>query len=350
MKTEANISLLPYNTFGIDARADVFISYDTEEELKDALCLCRENYASLPILHIGGGSNLLFLEDFHGVVFFSCIEGVEVLSESKDDIVVRVGAGVTHDAWVEYAVSNRWHGLENLSLIPGQVGASAVQNIGAYGVEACDVIESVEGISLLTGEKRTWSCAECDYGYRRSIFKEELKGCYAITYVTYRLQRTYIPQLEYGGLRSALQSRGYVVDNVTAQQVRDLIIEMRTQKLPDPKVTGNAGSFFMNPVVPMDVYERISAQYPAAPHYSVDESHVKVPAGWLIEQCGWKGRSLGPAAVHDRQALVLVNKGGATGQDIVSLCNAVRADVQSRFGIDLHPEVNFIGCLVTPIQ
>lgn len=342
MRTETNISLLPYNTFGIEAKADVFFSYSSEEELAQVLLLCRDNYPNLPVLHIGGGSNLLFLGDFHGVVLYSCIEGIEVLSQDEGELTVRVGAGVVHDDWVDYAVRQGWHGLENLSLIPGQVGASAVQNIGAYGAEACDVIECVEGVSLLTGEKQTWQCCECGYGYRKSIFKEELKGKYAITYVTYRLKRHYTPKLEYGGLRSALLAKGLDADKVTALQVRDLIIEVRKQKLPDPKVMGNAGSFFMNPVVPAEVYEQIASQYPDAPHYAVDEAHVKIPAGWLIEKCGWKGRSLGHAAVHDRQALVLVNKGGATGQDIVNLCNAVRADVQERFGIDLHPEVNFL--------
>lgn len=340
MTIEYNTSLLPYNTFGIEANAEVMITYHSEAELQEAIDICRERYGGKPILHIGGGSNLLFLGDYEGVILYSQISGIEVLSMTEDDVVVRVGAGIVHDEWVAFATGKGWHGMENLSLIPGQVGASAVQNIGAYGVEACDVIESVEGISLQTGSKRVWKCHECGYGYRQSIFKNQLKGQYAITAVTYRLHKTFQPKLEYGGLRSALEAKG--IDNVRAMEVRQLIIDIRRQKLPDPKVTGNAGSFFMNPVVTMDVYNRIISEYPEAPHYQVDEAHCKIPAGWLIEQCGWKGRSLGAAAVHDRQALVLVNMGGATGQDIVTLCDAVRKDVLQRFGIDLHPEVNFV--------
>lgn len=343
MQIHDHCSLLPYNTFGIQAQARVLVSYDSAQELRQALDLYRSAYAGQPLLHIGSGSNLLFLSDYPGMVLHSRVGGVELLEDDGDCVLVRVGAGVEHDAWVAQAVASGWHGLENLSLIPGQVGASAVQNIGAYGVEAQSVIERVEGVSLATGESRAWTCAQCQYGYRSSVFKGALRGQYAITHVTYRLHRTFVPHLDYGALRSTLQAQGIDAHRVTAGQLRQTIIAVRQSKLPDPKVQGNAGSFFMNPVVSRQEWERLHAEYPSAPHYEVDESHVKVPAGWLIEQAGWKGRALGPAAVHDRQALVLVNRGGATGADILALCDAVRADVRSRFGIDLHPEVNFIG-------
>ena len=220
---------------------------------------------------------------------------------------------------------------------------SAVQNIGAYGVEVKDVIESVEGVSLLTGEKEIWDVTQCRYGYRTSIFKTLLRGQYAITYVTFRLHRTFCPHLNYGTLRETLLSHAILPQQVTPEQMRQVIIDVRREKLPDPKIQGNAGSFFMNPVIGMEEWNRIRLAYPQAPHYEAGPSQVKVPAGWLIEQAGWKGKSLGRAAVHDRQALVLVNKGGATGADILALCEAIRADVRSLFGIDLHPEVNFIG-------
>lgn len=343
MMISENCSLLPYNTFGILALARVLVTYDSADELRQALSLYRSQYAGLPLLHIGAGSNLLFLNDYPGMVLHSQVGGVTLLGSEGDDVLVRVGAGLEHDAWVSQAVANGWHGLENLSLIPGQVGASAVQNIGAYGVEARDVIECVEGVELTTGRSCTWTNEQCGYGYRASVFKTALRGQYAITHVTYRLHRTFVPRLDYGALRATLQSHGIDAGQVTAEQLRQVIIEVRRAKLPDPLIQGNAGSFFMNPVVSRREWDRIRDQYPNAPHYDVDDGHVKVPAGWLIEQCGWKGRALGPAAVHDKQALVLVNRGGATGADIMALCDAVRADVQKRFGISLHPEVNFIG-------
>lgn len=343
MVCELNKPLLAYNTFGVEARADAFISYTSEDDLREALAVCRRRFPHLPLLHIGGGSNLLFLADYHGVVLYSCIRGVELLGEEGGDVLVRVGSGVTHDDWVALAVAEGWHGMENLSLIPGQVGASAVQNIGAYGVEAADVIHSVRGVSLQTGEAREWTNAECRYAYRSSVFKGALRGQYAITYVTFRLSRTFSPRLDYGGLRATLDASGTAPGSCTAAQLRDIIIGVRRAKLPDPAVTGNAGSFFMNPVVDADTFGRLRSEYPSMPYYDAGPGLYKVPAGWLIEKCGWKGRQLGRAAVHSRQALVLVNGGGATGHDILALCEAVRADVRATFGIDLRPEVNIIG-------
>ena len=343
MVFQQNKSLLPYNTFGIEAKAALFAEYSSEEALVEILDEYHRSYSHLPLLHIGGGSNLLFLSDFPGLVLHSRILGIQLLQPvDSSQLLIRVGAGVVWDDLVSACVSRGWYGFENLSFIPGEVGASAVQNIGAYGVEVKDFIQSVECMSLSTGEKRIFPVEECQYAYRNSVFKHELKGQYAITHVTYRLSQHFMPCLDYGGLRAAFESQGISETELTAQLLRETIIGIRKSKLPDPQVLGNAGSFFVNPIVSTEQFQRVNSQYPTLPFYPVDESHVKVPAAWLIEQAGWKGRSLGPAAVHDRQALVLVNLGGAKGKDILRLCEAIRHSVIQKFGIDLHPEVNFI--------
>ena len=333
-----NYPLKAHNTFGIEARCRCFATYASAEELKSMLPQLPR-----PLLHIGGGSNLLFLGDYPGTVLHSAISDMQV-SEKRDEVVLRVGAAWVWDELVAHCTAHGWHGLENLSLIPGEVGAAAVQNIGAYGSEVKDFVVQVECMNLETGQLRTFSNEECRYGYRQSLFKTEgYRGQWAVLYVTLRLSKTFRPQLDYGGIRSELERQGLKAESVSATELRQVIIGIRQAKLPDPHVQGNAGSFFMNPVVDRKVYEALAARYPQMPHYEVGPEEVKIPAGWLIEQCGWKGRSLGPAAVHDRQALVLVNLGGATGQDIVRLCEAVRHDVHERFGIDIHPEVNFIS-------
>ena len=337
MKVLQNCPLKPFHTFGMDVKASFFVEYDSVDELKNVLSQydmpCRK------WLHIGGGSNLLFVSDYDGVVLHSCIQGYEVVSDSEDEVLVRVGAGVTWDDFVSYAVSRQWYGAENLSLIPGEVGASAVQNIGAYGVEAKDLIVKVEALEVATGKECAFSNAECRYAYRESIFKKEWKGKYIITYVTYRLSKRQQFHLDYGNVREELGKQGC---ELTLANVRNTIIRIREAKLPDPKVTGNAGSFFMNPIVPRKVMERIREEYPHMPFYEVNAEWVKIPAGWMIEQCGWKGRALGRAGVHDKQALVLVNLGGATGREVIALSDAVRHDVKEKFGIEIHPEVNFI--------
>jgi UDP-N-acetylmuramate dehydrogenase len=250
------------------------------------------------------------------------------------------GSGETWDDIVAISLQNGLYGAENLSLIPGDVGASAVQNIGAYGAEAKDFIREVHAIEIATGRLCVIDREDCQYGYRQSRFKQEWKNRFLITMVVYEFSDSFQPRLDYGNIRSELERRGIV--EPTPQQLRQVIIDIRNAKLPDPKAQGNAGSFFMNPVVSRQKYEELAAQYPTMPHYTVDSEHEKIPAGWMIDQCGWKGRSLGRAGVHDKQALVLVNRGGATGQEIVDLCNAIRADVKERFGIDIHPEVNVI--------
>ena len=330
------------NTFGIAAEAREVITYDSEEALLEALVRIHKQYEGLPLLHIGQGSNLLFLSDFEGIVLKSNIKGFAIKQETEDDVLVEVGSGEICDDFIAQAIQNGWYGMENLSLIPGQIGAAAVQNIGAYGVEAQDVIEEVKGISLKDGSTRFWKQKDCRYGYRQSIFKSELWGQYAIIRVTFRLKKHFEPKLQYGGLIKAVEEKGLTKDTLTAEQLRQIIIDIRRAKLPDPKEQGNAGSFFKNPVVSREKAERLLSEYPTMPHYPSEEGKVKLAAGWLIEQAGWKGKSLGPAAVHDRQALVLVNKGGASGSDIQRLCEAIQKDINERFGIKLEPEVNFI--------
>lgn len=335
MKDYRDHSLLPHNTFGIDVRCRRFVTFDTDEE---AAAVAKQ--LSEPFLIVGGGSNLLLTRDYEGTVVHSAVKGCEVVGESDDSVLVRVGSGEEWDAMVACFVSHGWHGAENLSLIPGDVGASAVQNIGAYGAEVGELIERVEAVGIGSGETVTMAGADCGYGYRQSRFKQDWKNRYLITHVVYRLSKHFTPRLDYGNIRAELSKRG--IGQPTAQELREVIIAIRREKLPDPKVEGNAGSFFMNPVVSREQFEALLATHPLMPYYAVDENQVKIPAGWLIDQCGWKGRILGRAGVHDKQALVLVNRGGATGSEIVSLCEAIRADVQSRFGITIFPEVNII--------
>lgn len=322
------------NTFGLDVQADVFVEYDSVEELEK---LIADGRIISPFLHVGRGSNLLFLKDYEGTVLHSLIGGVEVVAENDCSVSVRVGAGVVWDDFVAYCVERGWYGAENLSLIPGETGAAAVQNIGAYGVEVSDLISSVETLNI-RGEKRVYGVEECEYAYRRSIFKRpEMKSVF-ITHVNFTLSRKEHYTLDYGTIRQELAKRS-VTDLKTVRQV---IIDIRRSKLPDPEVLGNAGSFFMNPIVSRAQYEALCSRFPSIPCYKLDDGRVKIPAGWMIDQCGWKGKALGPAAVHDKQALVLVNTGGATGMDIVALSDAVRSSVREKFGIDIQPEVNFI--------
>lgn len=327
-----NFSLKNNNTFGIDCRAAEFVEYDSVEELQTLV----PELQGRNVLHVGGGSNLLFTKDFDGIVLHSRIKGVDIVEQTADEVLVRVGAAVVWDELVDYAVGQGWSGIENLSLIPGETGAAAVQNIGAYGTEVKDVIEEVEAVSLSTGELRTFSNDECQYAYRRSIFKRELKGQYAVVYVRLRLSKVFNPNTAYGNIRQAMEGR-----ELSAANVRQAIIDIRNAKLPDPKVTGNAGSFFVNPVVTDEQFRQLQADYPDMPYYKVENGY-KIPAGWLIEQAGWKGRSMGRAAVHDKQALVIVNLGGADAGEIVRLSEAVRADVMEKFGVEIKPEVNFI--------
>ena len=323
-------SLLSYNTFGIDVSATRFLEYTSVEELQQQIA---QGAVTTPFLHIGGGSNLLFTKDYDGLILHSRIEGIEVAEEDSRFVSVRVGAGVVWDDFVAYCVAHGWYGAENLSLIPGEVGASAVQNIGAYGVEAKDLITAVETVNI-RGEERVYSVEECRYAYRDSIFKRPENKSVFVTHVRFRLGKEEHYTLDYGTIRQELDK----YPALTLPVVRKVIIDIRESKLPDPKVMGNAGSFFMNPIVPKEKLLALQQEYPRMPYYELPDGRVKIPAGWMIDQCGWKGKALGPAAVHDKQALVLVNRGG----DIIALSDAVRAAVREKFGIDIHPEVNFV--------
>lgn len=337
MEIRRDYSLLSHNTFGMDVKASLFIEYASVEELKDILGQYSLHDGAW--LHIGGGSNLLFSGDYPGVILHSAIKGYEIVGEDAEEVIVRVGAGEVWDDFVAYTVAQGWYGAENLSLIPGEVGASAVQNIGAYGVEVKDLIVKVEAIEVATGEVRIFSNEECGYAYRESVFKHELKGKYIVTQVSYRLKKTPCYHLDYGNVRAELEKSGIAL---TLSNVREVIIKIRESKLPDPKVQGNAGSFFMNPIVPREQFEALLKEYPQMPHYVVDAERVKIPAAWMIDQCGWKGKRLGNAGVHDKQALVLVNAGGATGADVIRLSESIQKSVYEKFGIRISPEVNFI--------
>lgn len=327
-----DFQLRPYNTFGIEARAAEFIDYTDARDLSDIFPLA----GVARWLHIGGGSNLLFTRDYDGLVLHSSATGVEVVAEDDETVDVRACAGLGWDDFVSMCVERGWTGAENLSLIPGEVGASAVQNIGAYGVEACDIIRRVETFDTENRCHRTFGVSECGYSYRDSRFKHERQ--YIVTHVTYRLSKQFKPDLSYGNLSSIFAGQE---DRLTPAALREAVIGIRRAKLPDPEVTGNAGSFFMNPVVSEDKYRQLLSDYPSMPAYKV-AGGVKLPAGWLIDRCGWKGRSLGRAGVHPKQALVLVNLGGATAEDIMRLAATIEADVADKFGVAIKPEVNYI--------
>ena len=337
MKDERNYSLKEHNTFGIDAKCRRFIEFEDDEEAFEVAAILRKS--ALPYIIIGGGSNLLLTKDFDGIVVRSGVKG-HYFEEDFTCERMTCGSGEVWDDMVATSLQAGYYGMENLSLIPGDVGASAVQNIGAYGVEAKDLILCVWMVEIATGKPWMIGNEDCEYGYRQSRFKKDWKNRFLITRVTYGLSRTFRPNLDYGNIRQELERRG--ITEPTAQQLRDIIIEIRNAKLPDPQIEGNAGSFFMNPVVTRQKYEKLATRYPQMPHYKVDFRHEKIPAGWMIEQCGWKGKSLGRAGVHDKQALVLVNRGGATGAEIVALSDAIRQDVKAKFDIDIHPEVNII--------
>lgn len=333
MDINRNYSLLNRNTFGINVFADCFVEYNNISELKSILQVVKG-----PLFCMGGGSNLVFMNDFHGTILHSCINTIEIIDENESSVLIKVGSGVVWDDFVEYCVGQGFWGIENLSLIPGEVGASAVQNIGAYGVEVKDVIVKVDAVCLLDGSECTFSNEQCKYDYRNSIFKNELKDQFAVSYVTYELQKKADPKLDYGLLKQTVDQMG----SVSLQNIRDAVCSIRNSKLPDPKILGNAGSFFKNPVITNIAFKQLQNRYPNIPFFVVTGSIIKVPAGWLIEKSGWKGRNLGPVAVHDKQALVLVNLGGASGYDVKNLADNIIRDVENLFGIMLETEVNYI--------
>ena len=328
-------SLLPHNTFGIEAKAAHFVEFGSADEL---LGFLNGGFTGNSLV-IGGGSNLLFVGDFNGTVFHSAIMDINVVEETVDYVLLRVGSGMNWDALVAYTVEKGWSGLENLSLIPGEVGASAVQNVGAYGVEAGDLIEKVETIRIADAVACSFTKADCDFAYRYSIFKAAEKDRHIVTYVTYRLKKTAEFKLLYGNLKDKVEELG----GATLANVRRAICEIREAKLPNPEQVGSAGSFFMNPVVAAEKAGQLKDEYPAMPQYPLPNGEVKLSAGWLIEQCGWKQTPHEHVGVYKHQALVVVNLGGATGRDVLNFASAVVVSVKEKFDVGLNMEVNVIG-------
>jgi UDP-N-acetylmuramate dehydrogenase len=335
--------LTKMNTFGMKVKARCFMEYDSVADLVDI----EFEELARPVLHIGGGSNLLFTDDFKGTVLHSKINFIEIL-EDGSDVLVSVGSGVVFDDFCAWAAKEGLWGVENLSYIPGEVGASAVQNIGAYGVEVKDVIRTVYCYDTVEEEFVKFDVEECEYGYRDSVFKDpEVKGRYVVTHVVFALSRTPQPRLDYGHLRDAVMTAG---SELTPALIRRVIIKIRKEKLPEPSVMGSAGSFFKNPVITAEHFARMEAAAKAelgsdykVPHYDLPDGTVKVPAAWMIEQCGWKGRRSGGAAVYDKQPLVIVNyTGDAYPEEIVGLERRIIASVKAKFDIDLHPEVEHV--------
>ena len=346
IRTEYYKDLTKMNTFGMKVKARCFIEYDSVADLVDI------DFSELarPVLHIGSGSNLLFTDDFKGTVLHSKVNFIEVIDESQSQVLVSVGAGVVFDDFCAWAAKEGLWGVENLSYIPGEVGASAVQNIGAYGVEVKDVISKVYCYDTIEEEFVNFEAGECRYGYRDSIFKDlEVKGRYVVTHVVFALSRDPKPVLEYGHLNQAVQE-SLSGQNLTPEHIRKVIIRIRKEKLPEPSVMGSAGSFFKNPVIPSEHFQRIEeaakAEYGQdykVPHYDLPDGMVKVPAAWMIEQCGWKGRRSGGAAVYDKQPLVIVNyTGEAFPEEIIGLERRIMESVRNRYGVDLYPEVEHI--------
>jgi UDP-N-acetylmuramate dehydrogenase len=330
-----NINLKHFTTFGVSAIATHFASFSSEEE---ARTLTKNNTEELLIL--GGGSNLLLTKDFKGLVLKNEIKGITLHETNENSVVLKVGAGEVWHEFVLNTIAQGYYGIENMSLIPGSVGASPMQNIGAYGVEIKDVFEKLEALEIQTGKIHTFSKEACAFGYRESIFKRALKGKFIITQVFFRLSLHKKVSTHYGAIESELLKQG--VSNPTSKDVSNAVIAIRSSKLPNPKELGNAGSFFKNPVVNIEIYNKIKEKYTDAPSYPIDEKTVKVPAGWLIEAAGWKGKKIGECGVHKNQALVLVNYGGATGNEIYNLSSEIIEDIERKFSITLEREVNIL--------
>jgi UDP-N-acetylmuramate dehydrogenase len=335
MRIEQNYSLKKHNTFHIDAVARWFIEYDNERDLLKILY--DEYFQECLSLHIGEGSNLLFINDYDGVIFHSRIKGIEILNETSDCVSLRIGAAEHWDDIVAFTVLKGWGGIENLSHIPGEAGAAAVQNIGAYGVEIKDVIESIEAYSQLTFEKKIFSRGECTYNYRHSWFKENDHDPYIVTHINIKLRKIPDYELNYGNLKEKLAGK-----EISLQAVREAVISVRKSKLPEVEEYGSAGSFFMNPYICREHYEGLKKCYSEMPCYPVNEKVVKISAAWLIEQCGFKGKREGNVGTYPKQALVIVNHGGATGEEVVSYAEKIQKAIFEKFHIELKPEVKYV--------
>lgn len=339
MRIEHGVSLTPYNTLGLPATAATLIRIGSEADVRRVVD--HPDYGRAPKLILGGGSNLVLTRDVSACVLKVEVKGRSLIETRDDAWIIEAGAGETWHELVAWTLEQGWPGLENLALIPGTVGAAPVQNIGAYGLEVGERIESVETVDLMTGRTVVLDARRCRFGYRDSLFKQELAGKSVITRVRFRLPRPWQPVLGYLDLQRRVEETGILKPD--ARQIFDWVCAIRRDKLPDPAVLGNCGSFFKNPVVSAEVCRDIIARDPHLVHYPLPDGQFKLAAGWLIDACGWKGKSIGRAAVHDRQALVLVNRGGARGAEILTLAQAIQASVRNRFGIDLEPEPVFVG-------
>ena len=336
MTIKNNIALKPFNTFGINVNASKFASINSIDELKDVL---STNPSDLLIL--GGGSNLLLTKEVDALVLQINLKGIRVISRLKNSVKIEVSAGENWHEFVCWCLKENFGGLENLSLIPGNVGTAPIQNIGAYGVELKDSFVSCEALHIQTKELRVFTKEDCNFGYRNSIFKQELKGQYIITSVVFELSsQQHILKTNYGAIESELENTG--IEIPTIQEVSKAVIAIRNSKLPDPKIIGNSGSFFKNPVISSSKFQILQSQFQQIPHYSVSEDSIKIPAAWLIDTAGFKGKSFGNFGVHEKQALVLVNYGGASGKDILNLSLQIQKAVKLIFDIDLETEVNIL--------
>ncbi|MBQ4820482.1 UDP-N-acetylmuramate dehydrogenase [Aquimarina sp. MMG016] len=337
MKIEYNKSLKEYNTFGIDVTADEFIKITSEDELLQVI----SKYNNKDIFILSGGSNMLLTKNIEKLVVHIAIKGIESKLQPDNTVLVSAQAGENWHDFVQYCIQNNYGGLENLSLIPGYVGSAPIQNIGAYGVELKDTFISCDAIGLKSGKKHTFSSKECEFGYRNSIFKNKAKNKYVITKVTFKLTaKNHILNQSYGAIENALAEKN--ISTPTIKDISEAVIQIRKSKLPDPSEIGNSGSFFKNPVISSNVFNKLQASYPEIPHYVIDDTSIKVPAGWLIEQCGFKGKRWGDAGVHKKQALVLVNYDNASGEEILDISKKIQQEVMNKFSIELETEVNII--------
>jgi len=337
MEVKKDFDLIACNTFGLSSRARFVVEINNERELQELLNL--EEFKKYEKLFLGGGSNVLFTKNFEGMVVLNKLKGIEIAKEDAENVFIKSMGGEWWNDLVNFTVDRGYWGIENLTLVPGTVGATPVQNIGAYGVELKDVLESVEAYEIETGVKKNFSNKECEFGYRDSVFKNKLKGRYFISAITLKLGKTENKNVRYKALQEYLDKNEIEIHSV--KDISNAVAEIRRSKLPDPKIIGNAGSFFKNVFVNENKLEELKKIYPEIPSFKEGET-IKIPAGWLIEQCGWKGKKIGNVGVHDKQALVLVNHGGATGEEIKNLAYEIIDSVYQKFGLKLTPEVNLI--------
>ena len=338
MNIIANYPLLKLNTFGVDVKAKYFVSINTVNELIELTK--TKVFKELQLLILGGGSNILFTKDFDGLVILNSIKGKEIIDQTQESIFLKIGAGENWHELVMYTVDNGWGGIENLSLIPGNTGTAPMQNIGAYGVEIKETFVELEALEISSGKIVKFNNSDCEFGYRESVFKNKMKNQYIIVNITLELKRNPVLNINYGDVKAILESQN--INNPSIKQLSDAIISIRQSKLPDPKIIGNSGSFFKNPIVSLNQLELIKKKYPNVVNYKINENEFKIAAGWMIERAGWKGKKFNNYGVHEKQALVLVNYGLANGMEIFNLSEEIILDIKDKFGITLEREVNII--------